>query len=420
MGRYPTSPAVDAARPTPASASRRGSSWRPAACPWPPLEYLPIDTGRGFARLPEPSPADIFLDFEGDPFAGESGLEYLTGFHAREAAGEVLLEQVWALGSVEEKAACERFLDFVTARLKEHPGLHIYHFGAYEPATMKRLCARHDTRGDELDRLLRGGRFIDLHVVVREAMRIGIERYGLKELELLHAFSREQDLKEAAVSRRDVELAIEMGDAGSITAELRDRVAKYNAEDCLSTESLRDWLEARRAERVAAGHAIDRPPDQPSAPSEAVSERDLRIETLKAELLAQVPEDPATRSDEHRAVALLASMLSYFRQEEKNAWWEHFRLRELPADEQLEEREMLAGSSSSAVGAVGARADRVRQVTSAGMRNITSSFQPGRADSAHLRKSGDTCSARINVVATGLPAGCANRSTAAWTPTSPR
>lgn len=227
--------------------------------------------------------------------------------------------------------------------MKEHPRLHIYHFGAYEPATMKRLCARHDTRGDELDRLLRGDRFIDLHVVVREAMRIGIERYGLKELELLHGFTREQDLKEAAVSRRDVELAIEMGDAGSITAELRDRVAKYNAEDCLSTESLRDWLEARRAERVAAGHAIDRPPDQPSAPSEAVSERDLRIETLKAHLLAQVPDDPATRSDEHRAIALLASMLSYFRQEEKNAWWEHFRLRELPADEHLEEREMLAG-----------------------------------------------------------------------------
>lgn len=33
MGRYPTSPAVDAARPTPASASRRGSSWPHAACP---------------------------------------------------------------------------------------------------------------------------------------------------------------------------------------------------------------------------------------------------------------------------------------------------------------------------------------------------------------------------------------------------
>lgn len=260
----------------------------------------------------------------------------------RGADGEPHFEQLWAFDATHEKVACEDFLDFVTARFKDHPGLHVYHFGAYEPATLKRLCARYDTRGDELDRLLRGFRFIDLHTVVREGMRIGVERYGLKELEPLQGFTRKQDLKEAAASRRDVEMAIELGHAESISSELRERVARYNAEDCLSTEALRNWLEKRRAERVAAGHAIDRPPDQPSQPSEAVSERDLRIETLRNELLSQLPADSEGWSDEHRAVALLASMLSYFRQEEKNAWWEHFRLREVPPDEQLDEREMLA------------------------------------------------------------------------------
>jgi hypothetical protein len=30
--------------------------------PLPPLEYLPIEAGRGLARLPEPSPGDVFLD----------------------------------------------------------------------------------------------------------------------------------------------------------------------------------------------------------------------------------------------------------------------------------------------------------------------------------------------------------------------
>ena len=43
-------------------------------------------------------------------------------------------------------------------------------------------------------------------------------------------------------------VAIEMGDVAGITEELRNRVAVYNAEDCASTESLRDWLEARRAD----------------------------------------------------------------------------------------------------------------------------------------------------------------------------
>jgi predicted RecB family nuclease len=53
----------------------------------PYYELLPIeggDAGRtaratGLGRLPPPSPGDIFLDFEGDPFAGTSGLEYLFG-----------------------------------------------------------------------------------------------------------------------------------------------------------------------------------------------------------------------------------------------------------------------------------------------------------------------------------------------------
>jgi uncharacterized protein len=309
----------------------------------PPLECLPLEAGRGFARLAEPSAGDIFLDFEGDPFAGENGLEYLTGYHVRDSAGKEVFAQDWAYDAAAEKAACERFIDFATARWKEHPGLHIYHFGAYEPATLKRLCARYETRGEALDRFLRGGVFIDLHTVVREAMRIGVERYGLKELEEMHAFVRKQDLAEAGVSRRDVELALELNDVAAITQELRDRVARYNAEDCLSTEALRAWLEAQRALQVAAGLAIDRPPVQPPEPSEEVSERDQRIQSLKDELIAKLPASEEEWSDEHRAIALLASMLGYFRQEEKNAWWEHFRLRDLPADEHMEEREMLAG-----------------------------------------------------------------------------
>ena len=47
--------------------------------------------------------------------------------------------------------------------------------------------------------------------------------------------------------------------------------------------------------------------------------------------------------EEERGRALLAAMLGYFRQEEKNEWWEHYRLRALPSDKQLDKREMLAG-----------------------------------------------------------------------------
>ena len=43
------------------------------------FETLPIVVGFGLAALPEPSAADIYLDFEGDSFVGEHGQEYLLG-----------------------------------------------------------------------------------------------------------------------------------------------------------------------------------------------------------------------------------------------------------------------------------------------------------------------------------------------------
>src|SRR5208282_1042823 len=44
------------------------------------FELLPVEIGFGLTRLPVPSPGDVFLDLEGDPFAGEGGFEYLFGY----------------------------------------------------------------------------------------------------------------------------------------------------------------------------------------------------------------------------------------------------------------------------------------------------------------------------------------------------
>jgi uncharacterized protein len=202
---------------------------------------------------------------------------------------------------------------------------------------------RYDTHGEELDRLLRGRRFVDLHAVVREGLRIGVERYGLKELEPLHAFARELDLANAAIARRDLELALELDGHESIGDELRNEVAIYNRDDCLSTASLRDWLEEQRAALIERGEEITRPQLGDPEPNEKVRDRDRRISEAKLALLGDIPPEPADRSEEHEGRILLATMLGYFREEEKSAYWEHFRLRELSPDEQLDEREMLSG-----------------------------------------------------------------------------
>src|SRR5206468_3370813 len=130
------------------------------------------------------------------------------------------------------------------------------------PAALKRLVSQHGTRAEALDGLLRGGRFVDLHAVVCQGLRIGVERYGLKELEPLVGFRREHDLRDAALARLAVELALEAGDADGIDAALRDRVAD-NREDCLSAAALRDWLVCKAGRAMGSKLQAIRPRRSP-------------------------------------------------------------------------------------------------------------------------------------------------------------
>jgi predicted RecB family nuclease len=153
-------------------------------------ETLPLIAGFGLSRLPEPSPGDIFFDFEGDPFVGDGGLEFLFGYVYSDGQGSDCYVGDWASNRQEERGAFERFVDFVTERLKVYPDLHIYHFAPYEPAAMKRLMGRYATRENEVDSLLRAEVFVDLFSVVRHGIRASVESYSIKKLEPLYSFVR--------------------------------------------------------------------------------------------------------------------------------------------------------------------------------------------------------------------------------------
>lgn len=309
---------------------------------WEPLE--PIEEGRGSARLPAPSPGDVFFDFEGDPFAGDGGREYLFGWVELDENGTPKYHRRWALTAAEERGAFEEFIDRVMQRLEQHPDLHVYHFGIYEPAAFKRLAGKYATRDDDLDRLLRGKRFVDLHAVVRQGMRVGVERYSLKELEPLHAFTRALDLREASKNLRAVEQLIELGGTISLPAAGVEAVEVYNRDDCLSTLSLRDWLEVKREEVESnLGKAIPRPELDPGDPSEKAIERKKELQELVDALTDGLPEDRDLHSDEERARWLLAHLLDWHWREDKATAWEFFRLAGLAGEELLDEKAGLAG-----------------------------------------------------------------------------
>ena len=175
----------------------------------PVHELLPTEPERGLARLPEPSPGDLFFDVEGDAFVGRDGLEYLLGWTALGDDGEPVYSALWALDAEGERAAFQSFVDFVMQRWATFPGLHVYHFTPYDTGALKRLMGRYATREDEVDRLLRAGVFVDLHAVVRQSLRASVERYSIKDLEPFYDFEREVKLPEASANLRALERALE-------------------------------------------------------------------------------------------------------------------------------------------------------------------------------------------------------------------
>jgi predicted RecB family nuclease len=327
-------------------------------------EVLPLHGEHGFLRLPEPADGDLFLDLEGDRLALDGGREYLFGVSDMRGG----YKPIWATNAAEEKRAFEQVVDRIVAAFESDRAMHVYHFGAYEPTAFKRLSGRYATRENELDVILRAELFVDLHTIVKHSLRASVETYSLKDLEQFYGLTREQELRAATASRRAIEWAIEMREdlsahatpqaaakpqleLGLDAAPAKNRfdehiaiVERYNRDDCVSAARLRDWLEElRAAAERESGEALQRPELRSGEASEQVAETAEETQRVMTALLDDVPVDAAERNEEQQARWLMAQLLEWHRREEKAAWWEYFRLLELPLEDYEDERSALAG-----------------------------------------------------------------------------
>ncbi|MFB9984384.1 TM0106 family RecB-like putative nuclease [Mesorhizobium kowhaii] len=307
------------------------------------FELLPVVAGFGLTCLPEPSDGDVFLDLEGDPFVGEHGLEYLVGYHFKNEAGEWSYVGDWAFSRADEKLAFEAFIDFTTKRRETYPELHVYHYAPYEPGALKRLMGRYATREEEFDNMLRSKLFVDLYGVVRNGLRASVESYSIKRLEPFYGFTRETALQDANVALLSLQSSLELGHPDKIREQDRSVVESYNRDDCVSTQFLRDWLEMLRSQTIAAGEPVARPQPGDEVASENVTAWLAKIGPLIERLTADVPVDPEERDEEQHARWILANILDWHRREAKAAWWEFFRLRDLSAEDLMDERSGLSG-----------------------------------------------------------------------------
>lgn len=295
---------------------RAQSALQVAGAGGPPLHEV-FDPA-GLDLLPAPSAGDLYYDIEGDPFAESgAGLEYLHGI----TDTSEVFTAFWAHSRAAEKRAFEQVVDTFTAAARSHPGMHIYHYAPYERTALTTLAARHATREDEVDQLLREGRLVDLYAAVRRSVRVSTESYSIKKLEPLYMGEQLRDGEvtnagDSIVEYEKVVACREAGD-GAEADRLLEAIRDYNKYDCVSTHRLHHWLLSLRTSAPTRTVTADVPVEHKTPATEELAER----------LRAGVP--AIGRTAGQQATALLAAALGYHQRNQKTFWWEHFdRLRQ--------------------------------------------------------------------------------------------
>lgn len=302
----------------------------------PRFEVLPHsslnDKPIGLASLPPEDPGDVWFDMEGYPLV-PGGLEYLFGCCSKAPSAQTsAYRDWWGHDRDGEKRAFEGFVDWVFDRWKRHPGMHIYHYAAYEPSAVRRLSTRHDSRQDEVDELLRHEVFVDLYRIVRQGLRVGEGNYSIKSVERLYRPKRATQVASGADSIVAYSRWIESGEESdwrqsAVLKGIRD----YNEDDCRSTAELLIWMR-----RLAREHRIAPPPpraapaqDEPRVLPQAVTDR---IQTV-----AQL------RKKQDHAALTLADLVEFHRREQKPMWWRMFDRAAADPDERRDDPGCIEG-----------------------------------------------------------------------------
>lgn len=304
----------------------------------PVWELLELEEGFGLYLLPEPDNHDIFLDFEGDPMIHPSGREYLFGWYYQ---GQYC--HIWAEDAAAEKQAFEQLVDTIMQAWENSPGMHVYHFGAYETTAIKRLMCQYATKMEAVDTLLRGQKFVDLHRIVKQSLQAGVEKYSLKDLEKYHNYLREADLRTVGPVKAEYEFLLQTDRQETVTVEMRDVIRIYNMDDCISTQYLFNWLTAIRNELRNAGNDIPAPDLLPGTASERITKHQERVQPIYEALMQDVP--LFDRNDTQQIQYLVANMLDWYGREDKKLYWDKFRIEESTVSELIDEAAALVGLS---------------------------------------------------------------------------
>ncbi|MET4003619.1 putative RecB family nuclease [Arthrobacter sp. UYCu511] len=358
------------------------------------ISYKVLDS---VSQLPKPSDGDIFFDFEGDPLWQDPttekwGIEYLFGSIEAVPAGvaassvtdaDLIFKPFWAHSRQQEKAAFMSFLEYVQARRKTWPEMHVYHYAPYEKSALRNLSVLHGTGEDIIDEWLRSGLLVDLLDTVRQSVRISESSYSIKKLEPFYMGSnvRSGEVKDAGASvvayanycrQRDAGLGGDAEEAAKATETLAS-ITDYNRYDCVSTLRLRDWLFDISAATTVGSWAEGSGKLNVTGTEEQQSSYEPAPEELRLHTYVEAVQDMKDYklSADENAVAMVSAAASYHRREDKQFWWGHFDRLEKGPNAWTEERNMLRIDTAEIVADWARPADKPRARTEGRTLRIT-------------------------------------------------
>lgn len=300
-----------------------------------PLFEVVINSTRpneGLALLPPPSDQDVYFDLEGFPLM-EDGLEYLWGV-SYEDGDNAMFTDWWAHDREGERVAFEGFIDWVYARWLQDPAMHIYHYGHYEVAVLRRLMGRFGSREHKVDQLLRNNVLIDLYPIVRKGLLVGEPAYSIKNIEHIYRGSRDTDVASGLESVVVYENWRENPDGMCWqSSEVLASIREYNKDDCDSTLELVQWLRG-----LQQSNSIDYLGPAPANEEAQAGPKPTDISRLADRLLTEAEEQPEASITE-----TLGWSLEFHRREAKPGWWKLFDWMGCTFEELYDDMECLAG-----------------------------------------------------------------------------
>lgn len=278
---------------TQARLQQEARTTQPATPPWLPVVARDGEKewGHGFERLPEPAQGDVFLDFEGHPFwTAKEGLFFLFALIQQDADGEWRYHPWWAHTKADEVGQAAALIEHLATRREQFPAMHVYHYNHTERSALQTLVREQGAAEATLADLVGTGAFVDLLPVVRNAVQVGTESYGLKAMEALAGYERTAEVGQGAGAVVEYERYLR-DQAADALALIQD----YNEDDVRATRALRDWLVEQR------------PADLPWRPAWQQADEDLpEVDEQVASLHAYGEGTP-----QH----LLGDVLGYWRRE---------------------------------------------------------------------------------------------------------